>query len=131
MLFNSFEFLFLFLPATLLVYYLLRHWVAHHAALIALTIASLVFYSWWDIRYLPLLLGSIIINHLLGLVIAKRGAQPWLAIGIIANLASIGLFKYADFFIGNIIKPISKISNFCISLLQNSACKVCPMSTDI
>lgn len=101
MLFNSFEFLFVFLPATLLVYYLLRHWVAHHAALIALTIASLVFYSWWDIRYLPLLLGSIVLNHLLGRIIASRGAQPWLAIGIIANLASIGLFKYADFFIGN------------------------------
>ena len=102
MLFNSFEFLFVFLPATLLVYYLLRHWVAHHAALVALTIASLIFYSWWDIRYLPLLLGSIVFNHLLGLVITNHRTQPWLAIGIIANLASIGLFKYADFFIGNV-----------------------------
>lgn len=102
MLFNSFEFLFLFLPATLAVYYLLRHWVAHHAALIALTIASFVFYAWWDIRYLPLLAGSIIVNHVLGLLIARRGKQPWLAVGIILNLASIGLFKYADFILGNI-----------------------------
>ncbi|MBI1237456.1 MAG: MBOAT family protein [Alphaproteobacteria bacterium] len=102
MLFNSFEFLFLFLPATLGVYYVLRRWVAHHAALVALTIASFVFYAWWDVRYLPLLLGSIIINHLFGLAIARWRPQPWLAIGVVLNLASIGLFKYADFFLSNI-----------------------------
>lgn len=101
MLFNSFEFLFLFLPATLVAYYVLRRWVAHHAALVALTLASLIFYSWWDIRYLPLLLGSVVLNHFLGLAIGRK-AQPWLGIGIILNLGALGLFKYADFFVGNI-----------------------------
>jgi len=101
MLFNSFEFLFVFLPLTLVGYYVLRTWVAHHAALVALTLASLLFYAWWDVRYLPLLLGSVVVNHVLGVVITRHGSKPWLALGVVLNLAALGLFKYADFLVGN------------------------------
>ena len=59
MLFNSFEFLFLFLPGVLAAYYLARRYLSHLAALFVLNLASLVFYAWWDVRNLPLLLFSV------------------------------------------------------------------------
>jgi alginate O-acetyltransferase complex protein AlgI len=102
LLFNSFEFLFVFLPATLVVYYLSRRWLGHNAAIILLTGASLIFYAWWDWRYLPLLLASILANYFIGIIIRKYGAQPWLALGIMFNLGLIAVYKYADFFIGNL-----------------------------
>lgn len=102
MLFTSIEFLFLFLPVALLVYYLTRRWISHQAALVSLTLASFVFYSWWDIRFLPIMLVSIVLNHLIGVIIQKRETQPWLAAGIVANLGLLGVFKYTDFIIANV-----------------------------
>ena len=99
MLFNSIEFLFLFLPVTLVIYYTARRFGGHQAALALLTLASLVFYGWWNASYLALLLSSIIVNHGFGMAIRHRGSQPWLAIGIVFNLALIGVYKYADFFV--------------------------------
>lgn len=101
MLFNSIEFLFLFLPATLGLYAVTRRYAGHDAALILLTLASLVFYGWWNVAYVPLLLGSVLVNYVLGRVIAARGSQPWLALGIVFNLGLIGVYKYAGFFVGN------------------------------
>ncbi|MHA6287697.1 MBOAT family O-acyltransferase [Maricaulis sp. CAU 1757] len=102
MLFNSFEFLFLFLPGVLAAYYLTRRYVSHLAALLVLNIASLVFYAWWDVRNLPLLLGSVAVNHLVARAMVRWGNQPWLAIGIIFNLSLLGFFKYAGFLTSNI-----------------------------
>jgi alginate O-acetyltransferase complex protein AlgI len=101
-LFNSLEFLLIFLPATLFAYYPVRRWLGHEAALALLTLASLVFYGWWNVWYIPLLLGSVTVNHVLGKVIMTRGSKPWLTIGVIFNLGLIGVFKYADFFISNV-----------------------------
>ncbi len=53
MLFNSYIFIFLFLPATLLVFYLLARFKMIKTAQASLVIASLIFYAYWDIRYLP------------------------------------------------------------------------------
>ena len=64
MLFNSFEFLFLFLPGVLAAYYLARRYLSHLAALFVLNLASLVFYAWWDVRNLPLLLFSVAVSVL-------------------------------------------------------------------
>lgn len=102
LLFNSLEFLFLFLPATLVLYYVARTYVGHHVAIWLLTLASLVFYGWWNVSYIPLLLGSVMVNFVLGHVIQNRGSQPWLAIGIVFNLGLIGLYKYAGFFVSNV-----------------------------
>lgn len=102
MLFNSFEFLFLFLPCVLAAYYLARRYLSHLAALFVLNLASLVFYAWWDVRNLPLLLFSVAMNHIVARAMARWGNQPFLAIGIIFNLALLGFFKYADFLIGNV-----------------------------
>lgn len=101
MLFNSYIFLFAFLPATLLVFHLLRR-VSWAAALAAVAALSLVFYASWDPRYLALLVPSLVINYGLGEVIARTRQRVWLVMGIAANLAVIGWFKYSNFFYLNI-----------------------------
>lgn len=103
MLFSSFTFIFGFLPLTWLAW----RWLAGRNltwALGWLVLASLVFYSWWDPRYLPLLLGSVAINFLLGgriLSVRRMGrdaaAARWMAVGITFNLLALGYFKYAHF----------------------------------
>jgi D-alanyl-lipoteichoic acid acyltransferase DltB (MBOAT superfamily) len=68
-----------------------------------LVAASLFFYAWWDVRYLPLIVGSIVANYLLGRAIAAAGARPGrqralLALGVAGNLGAIAWYKYAGFF---------------------------------
>ncbi len=102
MLFNSYPFLLLFLPITVAGFFLL----ARRSEVLAaawLGAASLAFYGWWDVRYVPLLLGSIGFNFWAGMNISRAGAstrKPWLAGAIAANLLLLGYFKYANFFIG-------------------------------
>ena len=114
MLFNSYEFIFLFLPITFAVYFFLNHRRYTLAGKTWLTLASLFFYSWWDIKYLPLILLSIIFNYAAGAAMAreKGGADETLRvarrrrliliIGISGNLLLLGYYKYVDFFIKNI-----------------------------
>ena len=103
MLFNSYEFVFLFLPATLLGYHLLGKMRLTRAATIFLVAASLFFYARWRIAYLPLLLGSIITNYtLVSLLIRGHKKKLWLWLGLAFNVGLLGYFKYADFFIGNL-----------------------------
>ncbi|MEI6206730.1 MAG: MBOAT family O-acyltransferase [Desulfuromonadales bacterium] len=107
MLFNSFEFIFLFLPITLLIYFLLLRRRLTIAARSWLLFASLFFYSWWDIKYLPLILGSILFNYTIGGLLAEYGAdrprhvskRTIFITGIIANIGLLCWFKYMDFFI--------------------------------
>src|SRR5512133_3514531 len=66
MLFNSYEFLFFFLPITLAGYFLLNRQRLTIAANSWLLFASLFFYGWWNIVYLPLILGSILFNYTIG-----------------------------------------------------------------
>jgi alginate O-acetyltransferase complex protein AlgI len=102
MLFNSYAFLFAFLPVALAGYVLLgRRSVTLAAGW--LTLASLFFYGWWDARYLPLLLGSILFNYATGRAIAARAGRPaagrLLALGIGADLALLVVYKYSALFI--------------------------------
>ena len=112
MLFNSFSFLFAFLPLALGGYFLCcalgrrfgtpgdTTWGAAWLAA-----CSLFFYAWWDIRFLPLLLCSVAFNYVTGSYIAKRSgtaqAQRALGLGVAGNLALLGYFKYADFFVAS------------------------------
>ncbi len=106
MIFNSYEFIFIFLPLVVSSYYLLIHLRLLIAAKGILIFASFFFYSWWNIAYLPLLLTSLFFNYLIGNSlneniahrISKKGL---LSFGICANLLFLGYFKYADFFIQN------------------------------
>ena len=108
MLFNSYEFLFAFLPVTLVGFFLLGRWGWRDAAIAWLVAASLFFYGWWNPPYLLLLLGSILFNFCLGGWLSgtrEKGApyrRPTLVGGILVNLVSIGYFKYANFFIDNL-----------------------------
>jgi len=104
MLFNSYIFLFLFLPITLATYYLLGHFHARWAAL-WLCLTSLVFYGWWNPQFVALLAGSILFNYMVGLAILKRadkpGQQRWvLIVGVVANLSMLLHYKYFTALLG-------------------------------
>jgi alginate O-acetyltransferase complex protein AlgI len=107
MLFNSYAFIFAFLPITFLIFFGLSRFRLVKAALIWLTVASLFFYGYWDFANLPIMIVSIVLNHQLGERIAtvKQGskeAKITLAVGIILNLLIIGYYKYASFFLTSI-----------------------------
>lgn len=105
MLFNSFEFIFLFLPITLIIYILLNRQKLTLASKAWLVFTSLFFYSWWNIKYLPLILSSIVFNYAIGTSVNKvKGVRKKLILiaGIISNVTLLGYFKYADFFISNL-----------------------------
>ena len=110
MLFNSFEFLFAFLPVTLVAYFLLLRWRLTIAAKSWLLFASLFFYSWWNVKYLPLILGSILFNYTIGgiLVDFDGGGRKVVSkkaifvAGVTANVLLLCYFKYMDFFIANL-----------------------------
>ena len=109
MLFNSFLFIALFLPLALTVYFSLNKMRLVLAADSWLLFASVFFYGWWDVRYVSLLLGSILFNYTIGSIMqADQGKKLTVSrkaifmFGIVANLSLLGYFKYADFFIGTI-----------------------------
>lgn len=111
MLFNSYEFIFFFLPLTLMVYYAIGGKGRHKAAITWLVSASLFFYGWWNPVYLVLIIGSIICNYLIGLALGKCHEEtaacyyPWrkplMVFGVALNLSLLGYFKYANFFVDN------------------------------
>ena len=108
MLFNSYIFIFAFLPVSFFVYFLLNRWKRPTLAKFFLVLASLFFYSWWNVAYLPIILVSMGFNYLVGIFLASdRITSPirkkaLLAMGIVANVALLAYFKYADFLIGNV-----------------------------
>ncbi|HHD72828.1 MAG TPA: MBOAT family protein, partial [Epsilonproteobacteria bacterium] len=107
MLFNSYEFIFFFLPASFFIYFLLLGQRLVIAAKGFLVFASLFFYSWWNIDYLPLILVSMLFNYVIGNTLNENfrrirvHKKSVLAIGVVANLALLGYFKYSDFLIEN------------------------------
>lgn len=102
MLFNSVEFLFLFLPITLALYHLLRRHASLNSAFFLLIVASLFFYAWWQPKYLLLLSASVICNFFIAQAI-YRYQQKWITtLGICLNLATIGYYKYSAFFLTNL-----------------------------
>lgn len=103
MLFNSYEFIFLFLPVVLAVYYLLGSRKKYSLATMWLVAASLCFYGYWDYRYIPVLIGSICFNYAMGRTIVRSvHKKRYLFIGIVGNLALLGYYKYTGFFIEQI-----------------------------
>ncbi|MGD1920718.1 MAG: MBOAT family O-acyltransferase [Pleurocapsa sp.] len=114
MLFNSFEFIFLFLPITLIVFFFIgrkTEQVKQQLPLMWLVLASLFFYGWWKPLNLPLIILSILVNyslgHLLGNVIDKVIIKKAIVFsGILFNLALICYFKYANVLVRNINQVI-------------------------
>src|SRR5512141_2747682 len=107
MLFNSYGFIFLFLPIVLIGFYqLARIHPAYAAAWLA--IASLFFYGYWNPAYVGLLLGSIVCNYAFGMWIAKAGVQHAdarkkrvLVFAIAANLLLLAYYKDANCFLAS------------------------------
>ncbi len=74
MLFNSYVFIFAFLPVVWIGYFRIgKH--SHSLACLWLAAASLFFYGWWDVRYVSLLLGSIVFNYGAGVLIGRNAAR--------------------------------------------------------
>jgi alginate O-acetyltransferase complex protein AlgI len=106
-LFNSYEFLLVFLPVVWLLFYGSARY-SHRVALGVLTLASLVFYGWWNPKLLWLLLASAAGNFLVGRALARAVAQPagqalasrLLTAAVVANLLLLCWYKYTNFLIG-------------------------------
>ena len=97
MLFNSQIFLLGLLPLALLAWY---RAAGNHAVRVWLLLgASFVFYGYWEVRLVPLLAASILVNWLAARHLPRRLLAP---IGVTANLCLLGVFKYADFFAGTL-----------------------------
>jgi len=106
-LFNSYEYILLFLPATFFLYFFLLKKRIIIGAKGLLVFASLFYYAWWNLNYLPIILATILFNFVMGNLLGKEGydrthRRVILALGISANLAFLGYFKYADFLLENI-----------------------------
>ncbi|MBK5966113.1 membrane-bound O-acyltransferase family protein [Thiocystis minor] len=117
MIFSSPEFILIFLPISFFGYFLLNHYRMVPAAKIWLVAMSFFFYGYWNIAYLPLLIGSILFNFGVGTVLAtdpsmahkgistlqpKLSRTTLLTFGIAANLGLLGYYKYANFFLDNL-----------------------------
>ena len=122
MLFGSLVFIFAFLPIALIGYHWLRLRDRAPAAKAWMVAVSLVFYGWWDWRYVGLVSVSIAVNFWWSRVMERRPerASMLLGVGVLANLALLGYYKYANFFvstvdaltgidwhIGNIVLPLA------------------------
>ncbi|PPK57116.1 D-alanyl-lipoteichoic acid acyltransferase DltB (MBOAT superfamily) [Malaciobacter marinus] len=126
MLFNSYEFIFIFLPITFFIYFYLNSKRLIIASKGFLVFSSLFFYSWWNVAYLPLILVSMLFNYVIGNTLSqnneeqKKGLNKTfskksiLIFGIVANVSLLGYFKYADFFIEN----FNLVTNSNIELLH-------------
>jgi alginate O-acetyltransferase complex protein AlgI len=107
-LFNSFAFIFAFLPITVIGYELLRRTQFPRATHIWLIAASAVFYAYWNAAFLGLLFVSIVVNFLLGRRLQNQshtnghGSRLLLVVGLVWNLGLLGYFKYANFFVDNV-----------------------------
>jgi len=131
MLFNSYEFIFLFLPVVFFVYFYLNSKRLTEIAKGFLVFSSLFFYSYWEIKYLPLILGSMLINYVIGTTLSRYdnsntkksfSKKTILIFAIVGNVSLLGYFKYADFFIknfnllaGSYIEPLHLLLPLAIS----------------
>jgi alginate O-acetyltransferase complex protein AlgI len=99
MLFNSYEFIFVFMPVAVAGFAWLssRH---HKATLLWLTALSLLFYAHWDWQAMWILSASMVFNFVFGLALERSSgsvSKRWLIFGVAFNLCALGIFKYAGF----------------------------------
>src|SRR5438046_9817162 len=108
MLFNSYAFILGFMPLTLLRFHGLRGAGFARSSIGLRGLLSLVCYAWWNPIYLLLIVPLMLVNFALAARIVPRdgrrphAARPLLVLGIVLNLATLGYFKYANFFVDNL-----------------------------
>ena len=114
MLFSGIPFLFYFLPAVLLTYFLVPQRLKNGLLLLF----SLVFYAWGEPRYVFLMIATIGLFYGCGLAIehceGRNGKKFWLILSVVISLALLAIFKYADFFLGS----INAVSGLQLPLLK-------------
>ena len=102
MLFSSIPFLYYFLPAVLILYFLVPK-ACKNAVLL---VSSLVFYAWGEPKYVFLMIATICLFFFCGIAIGKSQTQKmkklWLTVSVVISLALLAIFKYADFFIESV-----------------------------
>src|SRR5262245_66642564 len=91
MLFQSQVFILLFLPTMLSAYYVAANRPSLREAILILS--SLLFYAWWDPRFVPLLVGQTVATWLIAEAYLRFRSRLWIVLGITANLAVLGFFK--------------------------------------
>jgi len=107
MLFNSIVFIFAYLPAVLISYYLIAASPLRPLRMWYLGAASLFFYGYWAPKYVLLLLFSMAVNYLVAILIRRWSGREGLArasvlFGLVFNLGLLFYFKYFNFFIDNV-----------------------------
>ena len=106
MLFNSYIFIFLFLPISIIGFFTLGKRGHHRVAMSWLVGMSLFFYGWWNPAYLGLIVISMLFNYAVGVSLSSeynsKLRKNLLIFGVSANLALLGYYKYAGFFVENI-----------------------------
>lgn len=106
MLFNSYIFLFLFLPLALAGWYLLNRFRQYKLAQGYLIGMSLWFYAYYNVSFLWVITGSCLFNYGISFLLHRKNTPQmrriFLAIGCIGNLGALGYFKYCNFFLENI-----------------------------
>lgn len=117
MVFSNIFFLYVFLPALFLAYFVIKNDAYRRAVLIAF---SLVFYAWGEPVYVFLMIGLVLADYIFGLLISKTRQvwlrKFWLVIAIVSNLSVLGVYKYLGFFtetlnfIFNVTIPVVKLS---------------------
>lgn len=103
MVFSSILFLFRFMPIAFLIYYL----VPYKWKNLSLLILSLIFYSWGEAKYFPIMISSIVVDYCASIGIERNRDNPkkmklYLLLSVFFNLGMLGFFKYTNFFVDNI-----------------------------
>ena len=115
MLFSTILFLFRFLPITLALYYIAPYKLKN----LALFVCSLVFYSWGEVRFFPVMVVLILINYFSGLAIERfehsdKMRRVFLIISIVGSLSMLVFFKYTNF----IISTINALTGMSIGMVE-------------
>ncbi|MBL7480027.1 MBOAT family O-acyltransferase [Legionella bononiensis] len=100
MLFNSYSFVFFYLPLVLIIFGIIQNRFRNEYIIAYLFITSLIFYGLWNQQYLPILLISILFNYTISLLI-KQNYKQFYYLGLLGNLSLLIYFKYSQFVINN------------------------------
>ncbi|MDB4919459.1 MAG: acyltransferase [Mucilaginibacter sp.] len=111
MLFNSLTFA-LFLPVVFILYWILNKHSLKYQNILLLT-ASYYFYSYWDYRFLFLLIFSTLLDYFTGIKMSEaknhKSKKFWLWLSICVNLGFLGIFKYYNFFAQSFVDSFSHL----------------------
>ena len=114
MLFSSIPFLYYFLPAVLIVYFLAPRGLKNAVLLVS----SLIFYGWGEPKLLLLMVFTIGMFYVCGLLIEgarrQRWKKFWLGVSVVISLGLLGIFKYVDFF----LESVNAVTGLGLPLLK-------------